>query len=126
MAKEIKFGKNYSCLYGGTAPNCSAGGTGISFVTSDGVATIHQLGSGGTANQILKSTDGGATFIGVTAPEVNIQSLKFYVFGAMPQPDNLQPRVILIIRGFAGASAKPSLQSSFALQTTVSQRVIDR
>ncbi len=138
MSRELKFGTNFYCTQSTDVPplppvpttqNCTGVGlapqSAISFVTSDGVATVYKLDS--ALHQIKKSTDGGLTFISVTAPEVNIQDLKFYVFNSAPQTslpaDNAQPRVTMFVRGYAGT--KLSSQSSFALQTTISQRSLD-
>lgn len=134
MSREITFGTHYHCVLPNetvTFPpgpqNCSgspnAAQPEIAFVTSDGVNTLYkQAGSA-----IQKSTDGGATWIAVTAPEVNIQSLQFYVFGSYAEdssaPDEAQPRVIVVVRGTAGVKA--SVQSNFVLQTMLSQRVLD-
>ena len=146
MSREIKFGTHYSCFTSNSFPpsppptfvpyspaNCTGlpgvpAGNSISFVTSDGFNTVYTLDS--VNHQIEKSSNGGApgSYIGVTAPEVVITGLQFYVFNSSPQsvlpPDNLQPKVIIVVRGFAGV--KPSTQSSFVLQTTVSQRALDQ
>lgn len=124
MAREIKFGKKYYCGIDVTNPhiatqNCSSGGTSITFTTSTGVDTIYTLSSG----QIQKSINHGGTYIGVTSPEVTIQDLKFFVLGST-FADTIQPKVLVLIRGYAGS--KPTTQSSFVLQTTLSQRELDR
>jgi prepilin-type N-terminal cleavage/methylation domain-containing protein len=131
MSREIKFGTNYYCgvstVFPPTPQNCTgqnmAPQPSISFVSSEDVNIVYQL----VGTQIQKSIDGGVTFLGVTAPEVVIQDLKFFVFNSSPQTqapaDNAQPRVIILIRGYAGN--RPSSQSNFILQTTVSQRVPD-
>ena len=127
MSRDIKFGENYYCGESSTPTyrDCSGNpvdpGTAISFVSSENQNIIYKLED----NQIKKSINGGTTFTGVTAPEVTIQSMKFYVFDSPPQStgDNRQPRVTLIIRGYAGE--KPTLQSNFVIQTTLSQRSLD-
>ncbi len=132
MSREIKFGKNYRCGVATSFPpaplNCtgqSSPGTAISFVSSEGQNIIYKINSAG--NGIEKSINGGTSYLAVTAPEVTIQDLRFYVFNSYPQsgssPDDAQPRVVILIRGYAGE--KPSLQSNFTLQTTVSQRSLD-
>ena len=123
MAREIRFGKNYHCGSGGLIEepqNCTSGDNFISFLSSDSLQIVYRLNGA----QVEKSEDGGSSFLGVTAPEITIQSLKFFVLGAGPVPGNfLQPKVIILVRGFAGP--RPTSQSNFALQTTVSQRVLD-
>jgi type II secretory pathway pseudopilin PulG len=120
MTREIRFGRNYHCGSGAplTAPqNCLAGDTFISFLSNDGFQTVYQL----NGTSLEKSIDGGTTYNTVTAAEINIQNLKFYVIGATF--DNLQPKVLIKINGKAGAKVKTS--SDFTLQSTVSQRRLD-
>ena len=124
MSRDIKFGKTYYCGITGMNPpppqNCTgltAPSNSVTFVTSNDVHTIYRLNN----NQIEKSIDRGTTYIGVTAPEIIIQDLRFYVFGT--GTNGLQPRVLVLIRGYVGP--KPTSQSTFILQTTVSQRVLD-
>jgi prepilin-type N-terminal cleavage/methylation domain-containing protein len=132
MSREIKFGNSYRCGIASSFPpaplNCtgqSTPGTAISFVSSEGQNIIYRINS--TGNGIEKSTNGGTSYLAVTAPEVTVQDLRFYVFNSQPEsgpsPDGAQPRVVMVVRGYAGE--KPSLQSNFILQTTVSQRSLD-
>lgn len=123
MSREIRFGTRYNCglVEPITTPtNCVLGSeVGLSFRANDGKQISYRRG----ASNIVKSIDGGPE-ISVTAPEVNIQNLTFYVSGASGPPgDTLQPRVIIIIKGEAGTKA--SSQSGFTLQTEVSQRLLD-
>ena len=69
--------------------------------------------------QIERSKDGGATWEAMTAPEINIEQLKFWV-GAV-NTGTQQPYVTMVIRGIASTSAKTL--TSFNVQTSVSQRV---
>jgi len=123
MSREIRFGTNYRCGLGSfnLSVNCPAGGDRIDFLSSDGVNHItYQL----NGYRIEKSTDFQTTFAAVTAPEITIQSLQFFVLGAnLGSPDNLQPKVLIKIRGKAGK--KSNTQTDFTLQTLVSQRALD-
>jgi prepilin-type N-terminal cleavage/methylation domain-containing protein len=138
MTREMKFGSHYHCIlstdaqssYFTTPQNCSGSPnpaqSAVAFISVDGKDTIYKL----SGTQIMKSTDGGATFTGVTAPEVQINSLKFYVFNSFPQTycpgvncDNAQPRIFMVVNGQAGTKA--GTQTSFVIQTTVSQRQLD-
>jgi prepilin-type N-terminal cleavage/methylation domain-containing protein len=126
MAREIKFGENYYCGIDTNSPHTQTGsctstpGTAITFTSSEGVDTIYRL----QGTEIEKSIDHGGTYIGVTSPEVTVTDLRFYVFGTAPIPDTNQPKALIFIRGYAGN--KPTAQSNFVLQTTVSQRPLDR
>jgi prepilin-type N-terminal cleavage/methylation domain-containing protein len=126
LSRDLKFGNNYYCgvttQSSWTPQNCTGSfvppASGITFITSDGIPTIYRL----NGTQLEKSTDYGVTYTGITSPDIIIQDLKFFVFGA-GTGDNAQPRVLILIRGYAGT--KPTAQSSFVLQTTVSQRGIE-
>jgi hypothetical protein len=74
-------------------------------------------------SQLEKSSNGGSTFVGITAPEVTIESFNFYVTGAEIAGDNSQPRVVMILQGSAGVSDK--IKTNFNIQATVSQRLLD-
>ena len=68
---------------------------------------------------IMRSTTGlGGTFIAMTAPEMNINSLRFYAGGTTQNSE--QAYVTIVIRGTASSTAKTN--TSFDVQTTVSQR----
>ena len=123
MSREIRFGKNYHCGSGGnisSPQDCLVSGQSfISFLSSDGIQTVYRL----NGTTIEKSVDGGNTYIAVTAPEIKINSLTFFVVGSNPPPDTLQPKVIIKISGTAGA--KSNTTTSFTLETMASQRLID-
>ncbi|MCK5590384.1 MAG: hypothetical protein KAI72_00360, partial [Candidatus Pacebacteria bacterium] len=72
-----------------------------------------------TPGRLQKSTDSGLNFDYVTAPTINIDKLKFYVFGNAVGDDEV-PRVVIILGGTAGA--KEGTQSSFNIQTMATQR----
>jgi prepilin-type N-terminal cleavage/methylation domain-containing protein len=129
MSREIKFGTKYYCGEESGVPftltaNCSNGASAVSFVAADGVSTVYRL----TGTQVEKSINGG-TFVAATAPDIVVQKLTFFVFNSTPQStcggscDYAQPRVVMVISGYAGV--KPSLRSTFTVQTTMSQRTLD-
>lgn len=114
MSREIKFGKDYGCSIG----TCSSGDTRISFTSSDGLSVIYRLNN----SRIEKSVDNGSTYQIITAPDIVVQDLRFYIFG-YNTGDGAQPRVLISVRGYSGS--KPSIQTNFVVQTTVSQRILD-
>ena len=126
MSRAIRLGTDYHCGLGlvEEPQSCIGGDTQLAFEsevgdpgTSDDQVIYRIYGT-----QLEQSIDGGAIFIGITAPEVIIEDFKFYVIGA-ERPDRLQPRVIMTIRGYAGVSLRA--KSNFNLQTMVSQRILD-
>jgi prepilin-type N-terminal cleavage/methylation domain-containing protein len=123
MSREMRFGTNYNC--GLSAPitypqNCSSGGSTVAFRAVDG-RTITYRKSG---SSIEKSIDGGATYTPVTAPEIAISDLTFYVLGTGSQTPEQQPRVLIKIKGTAGV--KDIDRTDFTVQTLVSQRILDQ
>jgi prepilin-type N-terminal cleavage/methylation domain-containing protein len=124
MTREMRFGTNYHCGSNGTLTlpqNCSSGDSFISFLSSSNQQLVYRLNS--STHQLEESQDGGSTYLGVTAPEINVQAVNFYVLGAGGgSSSGSQPRVIILIRGFAGV--KQTTQSTFSLETTVSQRIL--
>ncbi|MCR4279519.1 MAG: prepilin-type N-terminal cleavage/methylation domain-containing protein [Candidatus Zambryskibacteria bacterium] len=118
LSKEMRFGENYHCGNGPvTNPqNCPSGGTLVSFLSSDDIQITYRLNN----QSIEKSVDGGS-YIPVTAPELVVDDLVFYVLGA--DTDNtLQPKVIVKVKSHSGTGRS---RTDFTLQTLVSQRELD-
>lgn len=117
MSRNLRVGTNYNC---DGIVDCPSGGTSLSFTSSEGENMVYRYDS--SAKLIERSKDGG-TYITITAPEVTIDEFAFVVEGASPT-DNLQPKIIIKIRGTAGVKKK--VKTNFNLQTTVSQRILDQ
>lgn len=117
MAREMRFGKSF-------IPSDGAGPAylQIAFTRRDGTAVgyclndtmIKQL-SGGSSNCSLGSV--------VTDESIVVDQLVFYLIGQAPPPDNVQPRITIVIRAH---SKDPKLATSFALQTTITPRLRDQ
>lgn len=118
MSKEMRFGTNYHCGSGNiTIPqDCSGGGTLVSFLSSDDAQITYRLNG-----QNIEKKIGSDDYISVTAPEIIIDDLTFYVLGANPE-DLLQPKVLMKIKSHSGEGKS---RSDFTLQTIVSQRILD-
>jgi len=119
MLKEIRMGTVYHCDYTELPINITrdcGGENSIAFLAQDGSTTVYRIN--GTV--IERSKDGGGTFSSITAPEINIQYLNFYVSGAEGAGGN-QPRVLINLGGTAGAK----VMSEFKIQTTITQRAPD-
>ncbi len=76
--------------------------------------------------RLYKSEEGGAP-IAITAPEVSIDSLQFYVVGSdrgctVTPCDTVQPKVVIVIKGSAG---QDKAKTSFHVQVTAVQRLLD-
>ncbi|MBI1999423.1 MAG: type II secretion system protein [Parcubacteria group bacterium] len=122
IARNMRVGTAYHCGPTGTLTspqNCPVSGSDfIAFQNSRGQTVIFRK----TGARIEKSEDGGLSYIGITAAELSVETLMFYVEGAT-SADGLQPKVLLVMRGTAGVKEKE--QTTFSVQTTISQRLID-
>lgn len=135
MVREIREGSNYRCgskapgdpncaqSPGGSifyfTPNCPSGGS-----CADWAYVFDSDGSSCGINVLCRSVDGGSTFVPLTAPEVTIDpSSAFYVIGAT-RSDPTQPKVVIVIKGSAG-DAKATIHTTFHIQSTAVQRVLD-
>ncbi|HUO56285.1 MAG TPA: type II secretion system protein [Candidatus Paceibacterota bacterium] len=142
------FDGNYSEPYGCSSNNdsdtndCTGGTQTFSFEPFGGGQTYEYKyqpnGQGGCfagtpgGGCLMLSKDGGNSFLPVTGSDISINSLEFYVLGTKPGCDTgsgssctpEQPRVIITVDGTVyGGMVKDS--TSFHLQTTVEQRVLD-
>ncbi len=131
MTRSIRVGTLYHCQTTNTPSSnlqtpqdCTTGGVLLAFegATGDTTTNSDQIIYRLNGAQLERSTDGGGTFIAITAPEVNIQSFAFYVSGTT-RGDGQQPRVLMTIRGIAGVS--PKVQTPFYLESMASQRLLD-
>jgi len=73
--------------------------------------------------RLYKSVDGGVTGFAITAPEVQIDDLTFYVTGSTPS-DSEQPKAVITVKGTAGID-RVKTRTSFSIQATASQRLLD-
>ncbi len=127
MSRTIRVGTTYHCGTTGTissAQNCAQGSSYFAFEKSGG-------DTGSSADQVIyrllssrieRSTDGGGEFIPITASEVIVETLTFYVVGA-ESSDTTQPKVVMVVRGYAEVTART--RTEFNLQTTIAQRLPD-
>jgi type II secretory pathway pseudopilin PulG len=111
MINELRDGENYQC----TGDPCDS----VSFDSSAGVVVTYDYDA---TNQSITEKVGSADAVPLTAEDVHVEQLDFYVRGV--GDDGLQPRVLMVVRGYAGN--KPSVRSSFSMQTTATQRKLDQ
>lgn len=124
MVRSLRMGNTYRC--GGTDPvsdgpnSCPDGGTLVSFISYNGDVVIYQWDSAAHRLQVSKN---GSPYSYITAPEVDITEMKFYIAGTTPG-DTLQPKVVMTIEGVANAD-NVKTKTTFAIQSTAVQRVLD-
>lgn len=139
MVRAIRIGTTYHCGSGGytTPADCSSGSTSFAFepyhdasqgpvppwiywfaTDSNGVGRLYKTEDGNVANGVP-----------ITSPDVAINSVTFYVIGSCPVhgsacTDQLQPKVLIVIKGTAGA-ANIKTVTTFHIQATAVQRILD-
>lgn len=141
MVRSMRMGNTFNCNntvipdpnFGG---DCSNGDDLFSFapfgsdpaVESERWVYSFVPGSGDTPGQIWRSRSGGSNAEPITAPEVNVEDLTFYVIGTVrantPSLDTSQPKVVIVIKGTAG-SDNAKTETTFYIQATAVQRVLD-
>lgn len=127
MTRTLRTGYTYHCDTTGfdwdagllTPNDCSGGNEFIGFIDDHGDVVAYRYNS--SNNQIERNIDDNG-WLALTAAEVNITEMLFYVTGA-PLADGLQPTVTISIRGTAGSDAPT--QTDLNIQTTVTQRILD-
>lgn len=137
ISRSVRTGANYHCGAGGTiaAPqDCSAAPQPFfSYLAYDGSQVTYCLSSPGTNScnsstscgaglcTVLRSINGGP-YSSLTAPEVNIKFLGFYVIGSTVG-DAIQPKLTVLVSGSVPVTA--TMSSLFNIQTSVAQRIFD-
>ncbi len=117
MTRAIRVGTDYNC---GVSNCATTGSTQFLFNNADGNPVTYRFNQ--TAKQIERSINGGS-FLTVTAPEVQINTLQFYADG-ISTSDGEQPRVLIILEGQSGE--KTRTKTTFSIETLVTQRLLDR
>jgi prepilin-type N-terminal cleavage/methylation domain-containing protein len=138
MSRNIRTGYSYYCIntgspsvsLGSSATKSGQGCWGIAFEPATGgnqwaYEIVSQTINGVTTYFIIKSTDNGSTWVQLTPNEINISGTSgFSILGAeKPLGDLQQPLVIIKL---AGTITSRNVSTPFSLQTSVSQRLVDR
>jgi len=131
MVRHARIGTTYHCENSSIPPpdvatpsDCASGGVLFAFETFDGDRgdPTDQFVFRLMNNRLERSSDSGSTFNAVTAEEVHIDGLTFYVVGSA-SGDNLQPKMVVTIHGTAGVT--PRTETKFELQAMATQRILD-
>jgi len=128
ISRDMRAGTDYKCFTsdGFYSSYCDPEGSNkVEYTSSDGDHTIQYV----FENSVLTKIDNNTPVDLISADSnVNIQKMTFYVIGAYCEDSTLegcnstktQPRVIITISGLI--SVKGSDNTSFNLQTSISQR----
>ncbi len=132
MSRSMRTGINYHCdvsVSPVTSPrDCSqstAGATSMAFLSADNQTVRYCRGNGNTcdaAGTAVLVSKGSAAYAPLTASEVTITNLQFYVTGAVDTL--LQPHVVILLSGKVPVG--PTQTSTFDLETSVTQRLFDQ
>ena len=120
MTRDIRTGDSYHCAddVSLVPTDCPSGNDTLTFQNVAGLTVTYRISEG----RIFRSINAGSTFDPVTSADVTIEQLIFYVLGS-PTTDSLHPRVTIALRGVSGSGTG---RSELDLETTVSQRSIQR
>lgn len=148
ISREIRMGKKFHCdtnvnpsasslIIPASCPNAANANAYLAFEPSTSRGGVNsndrfayrfvtQNVGGNVIGRIEKSdsNDGGIDdFYAITAPEVDIDDMRFIVSGAEAESSGTRypTKVTLIIKGTVGA--KDRLRSDFSLQTTITPRI---
>ena len=132
MVRAIRMGTNFHCGAGNyqLTQDCSLGGTTFAFEPFGNTAAnppwVYTYDAG--TKRLYKTTNGGAPVV-ITAPEITIDSMTFYVVGsnrgcASLPCDTVQPKVVAVIKGTAPVLNSVA-RSTFHIQITAVQRALD-
>ncbi|MBX9765609.1 hypothetical protein K2X83_03135, partial [Patescibacteria group bacterium] len=138
MSRSMRVGTNYHCRTSSVPPSpstltapldCPSGSSNVllAFEPADGNASevndqiVYRL----NGTQIERSLFSGAnnTWVALTAPEVTIEDLDFFVIGAA-RGDGIQPRILMRIKGSAVVPGGTGV-TEFIIQSSVVQRLLD-
>jgi len=130
MVRSTRMGSTYHCGNIGvrTDPrDCAEGDTFFAFERyggdSDDSSDQWVYWYDADTQRLYKSEDNGVTSFAITAPEVQIDDMRFYVTGSTVG-DNAQPKIVIVVRGTAGAE-KVKTRTTFSIQATAAQRLLD-
>lgn len=129
MVRAVRMGSKYNCgsaaipsdIEGG---NCPSGLQAFSFAPygSDPTEQTERFYYTFSNGQLYRSKTGGTNPVAITAPEVSITDITFYVVGTIPR-DIVQPKVVIVVKGTAGENA--ATQTTFYIQATAVERTLD-
>lgn len=130
MSRAVRMGSFYRCGSSNPGnPDCLGGGDSFYFESFGGDPSTQNddwaYRYDATTKRIYKSEANGAagSWYAITAPDVEIDDVTFYVTGANPG-DDVQARVVMTIRGSAGVEDR-RIETTFSVQSTATQRIID-
>ncbi len=129
MVRAMRMGSTYNCgatlIPSGTGADCETGDDLFSFAPygSDSSQQNERYVYFFQDGRLYRSQNGGTDSIPITAPEIEIEDVKFYTIGTQ-SGDIIQPKVVVVIKGTAGTE-KLKTRTTFYIQATAVQRSLD-
>lgn len=137
MTRSIRMGTNYYCVLGESGivmidnpdanQDCLDGGNFIAFIPQDFIDSDPGTRVGYKLSEIVEGTNignytikrcEGNNCVSIISPDVNIETLRFFVKGSALD-DDIQASAFIIIKGTVLVKGVPT---SFSIQTMASQR----
>ena len=132
MVRSVRMGSDYDGSVGcsgganGAYPHdCANGSTQLSFQpygSSSGPRWVYRFTEDSNGNGQIEKSE-GSEFIPITASEVSIDEMYFYVVGTNAH-DTVQPKIVIVVKGSAGTPGS-NARTTFHIQATAVQRVLD-
>ncbi|MEY4747214.1 MAG: hypothetical protein RLZZ416_263 [Candidatus Parcubacteria bacterium] len=132
LVRSIRMGSNYDASINCNnhsseyATDCSHGSATLSFrpyCLSGSCGSQKWTYSFNSSTHQIEKSENNQTAVAITAPEVTIDDMQFYVVGTQ-KTDTVQPKVVIVIRGSAGAAGSSAV-TTFHIEATAVQRVLD-
>ncbi len=125
MTRNIRTGSRFHCDATGVAAGqplsprdcANAPATSVAFVAKGGELIVYQYVA---ATETIERAIEGGDSVPITAPEVKVKQLRFFVAGAEGAG---QPRILIVLNGSVQGRARTP--SDFTVETLVSQRLLD-
>lgn len=122
VSRSLRMGREYHCNADVGVPgplDCPENPAfSIQFLDSEGRVVVYRQ----DGVSVMRSVGGGA-LVPVTAPEVEVERLRFFVDGAEDENPARQPRVLILMAGVM--KGKGGILTRFDVETLVSQRLLD-
>lgn len=137
MLKDIRVGRSYFCSNdinnfegnGSNTNDCPNGGKILTILSRDKIdnkIVSYRLKNAKLEKAIKDAGNGNfieEDFTPITFNDLKITNLTFYVTGSTVISDTFQPKVTITMKGEMGTGKS---SSNFNIQTTVSQRMLDK
>jgi prepilin-type N-terminal cleavage/methylation domain-containing protein len=139
ITRTVRTGAGYHCGTPSGGDCTAVPGTYFAFTDANGNSVAYCLNGTAIMREVvpgggaLDSSCAAAGFAAVTAPEVVISSLAFYLKGSTPG-DGFEPKLTILLSGYVqfkggavgNCAANTGASTCFNLQSSVTQRIYDQ